>query len=1001
MEVNSLEPQFVKTQRELEASTKKITEVIKDEGLKGNDRIRLTRVLQIVDRHKPKGEVVEDFGEVKKEVRFRDRLRSYLETRLRFFDSGKLPEKQEVSVSRRESPINDISVYSYMLSEQTIALLRELRRIDFDLRSVTQLPLDKIPIQERSSVEVIKEEVLDTSITLEYQKKEWGVERICLDGIQNHLPADSKGENFWALCLVDGKWIPLTQARLNPQKIRAVRFADDGVGFDVRNLALLYSTKAEEQESAGQFGEGMKMMAAAAVREGLDVEIESQNWRAKPIAKDITLTDTRHGKRETIQQLAFNAQDLAGEPIIGSRTTFWNPTPSFIGELIQLDRKVLALRSRYHPVLSTEFGEIADKESGKIFVKGIYVCNVNTLLSYNFSDMQTNRDRNTVDLNEVDRRIKKIMTGISDPKLVSTLLKKSILTPEARECTMFFSSYDGLQNPEAWAVGFYEAFGKDAVLNTGFKIPEGSFDTPINIVKLPETMTKLLLIAGVNTDRGEMPDFYKETIPTSVTIEYGKDVWDEERILLDAIQNHLPKDSGGSEIGFRFQTADGIWHGHDYRELEGIQDDQITAIEIYDNGKGYDYRLLGFFHSTKNEQESAGKFGEGLKVLCVAAMRRGIAITLKSQSWTASTRIELHEIDGEKIQQLVYDVSHDLRGKKKDDRSLPPQGSSTIFHNPTPQLIREFRDIHKKVLLGESNRRVDVTPAGEIVSLEGGLLFVKQLLIPGDHNLAFSYHLPDFVIKNRDRNVISRGVLGEAISSILSQTESSEFIRSFLLKANDIVKVGAENYPLEYNIAFFPNNPENWKSIFLKTFGSEVAICPIDDIAAIGMEAMNKHLGFETIFVPRPLYRILSSIKGIDTYESAVKRMTDVEHIPLDDLSREEVAILEFLPLIDKYLPNNRPSKLIVYVAKSSDQKVAAGFSNGIDIYLHRDTLSELLRAVDVYIHEKTHHNTTGAKDTDPAFRDYLTLALAKLALEQLHEIKPEVRSSNLAQASV
>jgi hypothetical protein len=37
------------------------------------------------------------------------------------------------------------------------------------------------------------------------------------------------------------------------------------------------------------------MMAAAAVREGLELEFESQTWRAVPGAKTETLRDTRNG----------------------------------------------------------------------------------------------------------------------------------------------------------------------------------------------------------------------------------------------------------------------------------------------------------------------------------------------------------------------------------------------------------------------------------------------------------------------------------------------------------------------------------------------------------------------------------------------------------------------------------------------------------------------------------------------------------------------------------
>ena len=61
-------------------------------------------------------------------------------------------------------------------------------------------------------------------------------------------------------------------------------------------------------------------------------------------------------------------------------------------------------------------------------------------------------------------------------------------------------------------------------------------------------------------------------------------------------------------------------------------------MKIYDNGRGYDSRLLGFFYSTKGEGESTGKFGEGLKMLCVASLRKGVDMTLRSQNWSSKPR---------------------------------------------------------------------------------------------------------------------------------------------------------------------------------------------------------------------------------------------------------------------------------------------------------------------------------------------------------------------------
>jgi hypothetical protein len=361
MENPKFEAQFGETKKTLESSRAEINEFLKQETLDERDRVRLTRVLQLTERYQPEREVEEPKV---------NKWRSYLESAYRFLPSRRKSQK----------PIENISARSYLLAEKTIASLRDLRHVDFQLEQESGFSEEEVLNQERPA-EIVSEETLDTSLTLEYEKKNWGVERICLDGIQNHLPSDSKGEHVWVRCLVGGKWVSLAEARQKKDEIEAVRFADDGVGFDVKNLSLLYSTKAGEKESRGQFGEGMKMMAAAALREDLQPEMESQDWRAKPTPKEVKIYDTRNKKDQTVQQLSFQVEHLEGKPMVGSRTTFWKPSEPFMNELMQIEKKILALRENYRPAFVGSTGEIVDRESGSLFVKGIYVSGKKTLFS--------------------------------------------------------------------------------------------------------------------------------------------------------------------------------------------------------------------------------------------------------------------------------------------------------------------------------------------------------------------------------------------------------------------------------------------------------------------------------------------------------------------------------------------------------------------------------------------------------------------------------------------
>ncbi len=768
------------------------------------------------------------------------------------------------------------------------------------------------------------------------------------------------------------------------KKVKAVRFIDDGVGFDVRHLSLLYSTKAREEESAGQFGEGMKMVAAAALREGLDLEYESQDWRAKPRAKKVEIQNTRNKKTESIDQLAFDVDRLDGPAMAGSRTTIWKPNEAFLREAMQLDTKVLGLRENYRPLFVSAAGEIVDREPGRIFVKGISVMEKDALFSYNFDDVKTNRDRNVITTENWERRVATILGELSDKGLIKTLLSKSLINPNALECRVY-GIWES-KHPMVWRDAFYDVFGKEAVIDTGYQIPEAFSQLPLKRIKFPSTIQSILMNGKVKTDREFVPDSYDETVPTSLTLDYGKQVWNNERMLLDVAQNHLPRDSGGSSLGMRFRTRDGKWH--DYAELNGIADDQVEAIKLSDDGRGYDHRMLGLLYSTKGGQE-AGGFGEGLKMASAAALREGMRLELRSQHWVAVPKIKQQEIDGRNIAQMEYTVTHGVKERPSDGDNVRWQ-SSTTFLDPTPALLREYRGINSKILDADKTKPLESTSDGDIVDLSGGMLFVRQLLIPGRHDLLFSYHLRNYQIKNRDRNVVPRDELSREVGDVLGDVKNPEVIRQFLFKAEKNAQSGSGE--IEFDTYFSPKSPEVWKKVFQEMYGTDAAIRDMRTQEFEGIDqGQNVHVGLDTVTLPSKVYASLSGI-GLPNYNDRIREMTHVNIVPDEEVSPEERRLIEFLKTLDRFMPDNQPSAVHIYEKKDPKQKVALGFARGGDVFLFRDAARESLeQAAFIYFHEKTHVNTQGARDAAPEFRNYSTLTSTRMALAVLKEERPEL----------
>ena len=186
---------------------------------------------------------------------------------------------------------------------------------NFEQKDDTKILDSEKFLEKQITGNVVHTETYDTSILDNYRN--WGIERIWLDGFQNHLPEDSKGTKCFLQFLIDDRWVGYEEALPQKEKISKVRFADDGVGFSSKNLKFLSSQKTSEDLSAGQFGEGLKLISMASVNLGLGIEIQSQNWKAKAYGKPETIMNYRNGEafEEQRNQLAWDVSTFDGDPI--------------------------------------------------------------------------------------------------------------------------------------------------------------------------------------------------------------------------------------------------------------------------------------------------------------------------------------------------------------------------------------------------------------------------------------------------------------------------------------------------------------------------------------------------------------------------------------------------------------------------------------------------------------------------------------------------------------
>ncbi len=295
--------------------------------------------------------------------------------------------------------------------------------------------------------------LIETMISLDYRKGAWGQERVVLDSISNHLPADSGGTRATVRLLQGGRWLELREA--DPTKpTEQIAFEDNGKGYDVGLLSLMFSTKQEERASVGQFGEGLKMVAAAALRLGIRLQYQSKNWTATPERQDVQVDG------QSIAKLNFKIEE-GGPPIQGSRTLFTNPPQALIDEVFRLPQKVLAFNRDYKELYrklaisltdlflvedisrsgatnrpKAVFSRILDlgRSQPGVFIKGVRVSGMreNALFSYDLATEKISPDRAVVDSQALLSEIQVLLKGTDNSEVVEKILQTAKLDPRGR-----------------------------------------------------------------------------------------------------------------------------------------------------------------------------------------------------------------------------------------------------------------------------------------------------------------------------------------------------------------------------------------------------------------------------------------------------------------------------------------------------------------------------------------------------------------------------------------
>lgn len=188
-----------------------------------------------------------------------------------------------------------------------------------------------------------------------------------------------------------------------------------GVSIPAKTLLLGCTSKGDEEDSVGGFGEGFKIALLILCREGYKVLVRNGERLWTPYFKYSDVYDS--------DMLHIDEAELEG-----------NLDLTFIIEGVdeelkkEIIDKCLYLQKDLGEVINTENGRILKGMKGKLFVGGLYVTDTNNKYSYDFhpSVLPLNTDRKSVEQWDLLGQTAKMWQEVNDPSFVAEMIKEDI-----------------------------------------------------------------------------------------------------------------------------------------------------------------------------------------------------------------------------------------------------------------------------------------------------------------------------------------------------------------------------------------------------------------------------------------------------------------------------------------------------------------------------------------------------------------------------------------------
>lgn len=219
----------------------------------------------------------------------------------------------------------------------------------------------------------------ELSLSTDYVK-DWTVQDALRELIQNALDQETV--------------IPDNKASINWDGLSTLTISNKSSVLKRSSLLLGSTTKSDDSNTIGCFGEGYKLAMLVLLRNGHDVTI--LNYGAKEIWKPRFVKSRRYGT--TVLTVFVESMAIWSKVPDDNLSIIVDGVDSKVYD--ELKQRTLVLQDDYD-YITTDIGRIltSPQHRGKVFVNGLYITTVDTLkYGYDFkpSEIKIGRDRNLV-----------------------------------------------------------------------------------------------------------------------------------------------------------------------------------------------------------------------------------------------------------------------------------------------------------------------------------------------------------------------------------------------------------------------------------------------------------------------------------------------------------------------------------------------------------------------------------------------------------------------------